>query len=241
MITFEPVTSASESTVPREEDWVEFATTDLGKRNRSDANRKTLLLGAGLIIIWVVPAGAFGGFVTALVMLIAVGSMLAMLHFTKLRSRVDLPLRVAPGHPFHPDGSGPGGVSILIDGAWHMIDGDRIILQPDTLIEGWIVHEQDAELTRLGRWSGATGRGRNEQLATINHAIAYQNTTVGLEDPFADARARETEAEGFLERSWLGTSPGQFDVELGALARAEWEGLRPVPSKATPQEDEPAR
>ena len=61
--------------------------TDLGKRNRSDANRKTLLLGAGLIIIWVVPAGAFGGFVTALVMLIAVGSMLAMLHFTKLRSR----------------------------------------------------------------------------------------------------------------------------------------------------------
>ena len=122
-----------------------------------------------------------------------------------------------------------------------MIDGDRIILQPDTLIEGWIVHEQDAELTRLGRWSGATGRGRNEQLATINHAIAYQNTTVGLEDPFADARARETEAEGFLERSWLGTSPGQFDVELGALARAEWEGLRPVPSKATPQEDEPAR
>ena len=91
---------------PREEDWVEFAATDLGKRNRSDANRKTLLLGAGLIIIWVVPAGAFGGFVTALVMLIAVGSMLAMLHFTKLRSRVDL-RSVAPGHPFHPDGSGP--------------------------------------------------------------------------------------------------------------------------------------
>ena len=93
---------------PTEEDWVEFAATDLGKRNRSDANRKTLLLGAGLIIIWVVPAGAFGGFVTALVMLIAVGSMLAMLHFTKLRSRVDLPSCVAPGHPFHPDGSGPG-------------------------------------------------------------------------------------------------------------------------------------
>ena len=121
MITFEPVTPASKSSVPREEDWVEFAATDLGKRNRSDANRKTLLLGVGLTIIWVVPAGAFGGFVAALVMLIAVGSMLAMLHFTKLRARVDLPLRVAPGHPFHPEGTGPGGVSILIDGAWHMI------------------------------------------------------------------------------------------------------------------------
>ena len=78
---------------------MEFAATDLGKRNRSDANRKTLLLGAGLIIIWVVPAGAFGGFVTALVMLIAVGSMLAMLHFTKLRSSRGPPAPRGPRPP----------------------------------------------------------------------------------------------------------------------------------------------
>ena len=123
-----------------------------------------------------------------------------------------------------------------------MIDGDRIILQPDTLIEGWIVHEQDAELTRLGRWSGATGRRgatSNSPPSTMPSHIRTPRSDWRTHSPMLVlARPKQ---RAFSNGAGSGPPQDSSMSNWGRLARAEWEGLRPVPSKATPQEDEPAR
>ena len=46
-----------------------------------------------------------------------------------------------------------------------------------------------------------------------------QNRGPGTTDPFEKSREREYEESQLLDREWGSVEPGQFDVQLGALAR----------------------
>ena len=56
----------------------------------------------------------------------------------------------------------------------------------------------------------------------INQALILSRTQEFEQDPtLKDARLREMEAEGLLDREWLDTSPGQVEIEFGQMSRAK--------------------
>ncbi len=77
---------------------------------------------------------------------------------------------------------------------------------------------------KIGYWneSDVSNTNSSELIELINMALALrdaQNRGPGTTDPFEKSREREYEESQLLDREWGSVEPGQFDVQLGALAR----------------------
>ena len=80
---------------------------------------------------------------------------------------------------------------------------NRLKLAKDSL-GCWVVHKQDDDLTVLSLWDTTQKEiVLNKKLSIINQAISLNNAVNDSNDEFEDARERESQESGLLERKWL--------------------------------------
>ena len=77
---------------------------------------------------------------------------------------------------------------------------------------------------KIGYWneSDVNSANSSELIEIINMALALrdaQNRGPDTTDPFEKSREREYDESQLLDREWDSVEPGQFDIQLGALAR----------------------
>jgi hypothetical protein len=135
-------------------------------------------------------------------------------------------IAVEPGHPWLPKKRGDSAnVHILLaDDTWKSPAlSDRLISQKDPFLGTTIIQPAGIDVERLGtlehNWSPELVR---RWLELVNMALilgdSQQNSSD--EDPFEQGREREETAEGLLDREWMDTTPGQYQIELGQLRNA---------------------
>ncbi len=130
---------------------------------------------------------------------------------------------VDDGHPWHPADEGESTKTRVMNviGEWIPLPHSaNISIHENSIIEGWTIRDEDEEiLLKLGpeiRLNDAI----NMEIY-INQALILSRAQEFEQDPtLTDARFRENSAEGFLEREWLDTSPGQVEIEFGQMGRA---------------------
>ena len=139
-----------------------------------------------------------------------------------LRNAMEI-IGVDDGHPWHPADEGESTKTRVMNalGQWISLPySANISIHENAITEGWTIRNEDDEiLLNLGpeiRHNDAL----NMELY-INQALILSRAQEFEQDPtLTDARLRENSAEGFLDREWLDTSPGQVDIEFGQMGRA---------------------
>tara|TARA_B000000557_G_scaffold43249_2_gene32041 strand:- start:6256 stop:6951 length:696 start_codon:yes stop_codon:yes gene_type:complete len=130
---------------------------------------------------------------------------------------------VDDGHPWHPADEGESTKTRVMNviGQWISLPySANISIHENVITEGWTIRDDEEEiLLNLGpeiRHNDAL----NMEIY-INQALILSRAQEFEQDPtLVDARLRENSAEGFLEREWLDTSPGQVEIEFGQMGRA---------------------
>jgi hypothetical protein len=85
----------------------------------------------------------------------------------------------------------------------------------------WAITIEDQGRTDFGLWlfQSAKQSQVDLHLRLLKEAVALRNMQNGSGDDFESARTREDDDSGLLERNWLDTTPGQNEIEFGALLR----------------------
>ena len=129
------------------------------------------------------------------------------------------------GHPWHPsDEDGDSNTYILdVKGEWVQLPPrSRIQIVSDPILKGWTVRDDDEDEklhARLGPISVDIVELLEE---VVNQALILTRTLTEDGDPtLRDARQRENDAEGILERTWMDTTPGQVEIQFGQMGRAK--------------------
>jgi hypothetical protein len=135
-------------------------------------------------------------------------------------------IAVEPGHPWLTKMRGDSSnVHVLLaDDTWKSPAlSDRLISQKDPFLGTTIIQPAGNDVKRLGTleqdWPPELVR---RWLELVNMALilgdSQQNNND--EDSFERGREREDTAEGLLDREWMDTTPGQYQIELGQLRNA---------------------
>ena len=129
------------------------------------------------------------------------------------------------GHPWHPSEEDGDSSTFILDvkGEWiRLPPKSRIQIVSDPILKGWAVREDDADeklYARLGPISEPIVELLEE---VVNQTLILTRTLTEEEDPtLRNARAREMDAEGMLERTWMDTTPGQIEIQFGQMGRAK--------------------
>ena len=127
------------------------------------------------------------------------------------------------GHPWHPSDEDGDSYTYILDvkGEWVQLPPrSRIQIVPDPILKGWTVRDEDEKLhARIGPISEDIVELLEE---VVNQALILTRTLTEDEDPtLRDARQRENDAEGILERTWMDTTPGQVEIQFGQMGRAK--------------------
>ena len=130
---------------------------------------------------------------------------------------------VDDGHPWHPAEQGESTKTSVknVIGEWiHLPYSVEVYLHENQITGGWTVRNADDEiLLNIGSEISISDAINMETY--INQALILSRAQEFDQDPtLKDARMRENSAEGFLEREWLDTSPGQVEIEFGQMGRA---------------------
>jgi hypothetical protein len=126
-----------------------------------------------------------------------------------------VPLAVDMNHPFM-DEDPIGSATVMIrlsDGGWVDVGEGRVRLAEDELIGGSNLVRDNEDYTLIGHFNDLpmTHRGVKKQVVLINQAIALRDAVNGAEDTIEDAREREANETGLLDRSWL---EDQKEIEI---------------------------
>ena len=130
---------------------------------------------------------------------------------------------VDDGHPWHPADEGESTKTRVRNGIGEWISlphSANISIHENIISEGWTIRDEEEEiLLHLG--SEIRHKDALNMEIYINQALILSRAQEFEQDPtLRDARFRENSAEGFLEREWLDTSPGQVEIEFGQMGRA---------------------
>ncbi len=130
---------------------------------------------------------------------------------------------VDDGHPWHPADEGESTKTRVrnVIGEWISLPHSaNISIHENIISEGWTIRDEEEEiLLHLG--SEIRHKDALNMEIYINQALILSRAQEFEQDPtLRDARFRENSAEGFLEREWLDTSPGQVEIEFGQMGRA---------------------
>ena len=130
---------------------------------------------------------------------------------------------VDDGHPWHPADEGESTKTRVrnVIGEWISLPHSaNISIHENIISEGWTIRDEEEEiLLHLG--SEIRHNDALNMEIYINQALILSRAQEFEQDPtLRDARFRENSAEGFLEREWLDTSPGQVEIEFGQMGRA---------------------
>ncbi len=129
------------------------------------------------------------------------------------------------GHPWHPSDEEGDPYTYILDvkGEWIQLPPkSRIQIVSDPILKGWTVRDDDAEEkfhARLGPISESVVELAED---VTNQALILTRTLTEDEDPtLREARQREKNAQGMLERTWMDTTPGQVEIQFGQMGRAK--------------------
>ena len=190
------------------------------------------------IPIWALIIGALAAFVGLLILptnqfvgtLVIIASfiptVIGVTRFLEIRinRKILEHIGVDQGHPWHPADEGESAKTRVKDvlGRWVELPlTANITFHLDHLTnESSIKDEEDEEILQLGTY--LTEKEGRKMEFFINQALILSRTQEFEQDPtLKDARLREMEAEGLLDREWLDTSPGQVEIEFGQMSRAK--------------------
>ena len=129
------------------------------------------------------------------------------------------------GHPWHPSDEDGDSFTYILDvkGEWiRLPPQSRIQIVSDPILKGWTVRDDDVD-EKLHARLGPLSEPIVELLEEVaNQALILTRTLTEDNDPtLRDARQRETDAEGMLERTWMDTTPGQVEIQFGQMGRAK--------------------
>ena len=150
--------------------------------------------------------------------LVIVGILVLNAAFVwSVKKRCVVPLAVNLNHPFMESGSvSDSEVMVKFSESWIDPGINRLKLAKDSL-GCWVVHKQDDDLTVLSLWDTTQEEiVLNKKLSIINQAISLNNAVNDSNDEFEDARERESQESGLLERKWLPEE--ELDVQ-GPISR----------------------
>ena len=190
-----------------------FMKTHVGKNLHSKYNTLVvmLLLAASL-------AAIIGYFLHYSILIISgVIAMIALRTWVNGDKMVNIPLAVNLNHPFMLDGSmGEAEVLIGFDG-WKDPGNNRFKLYCKNNMNLWQVQCQDSKKTLFSIWNTKySEKILRKQIAIINQALALRDAANDVEDDFEDARERENEDSGLLDREWM---PDEEIEVLGPISR----------------------
>ena len=115
-----------------------------------------------------------------------------------------VPLAVNINHPFVDDEPiGSSEVEVKFDSGWRAISRHRLKLTRDFATGDWNVLKDDDELSILGTWSKSNENEMKIDLGLVNQALALSDAVNEVADDFEQAREREGDDSGLLEREWL--------------------------------------
>ena len=115
-----------------------------------------------------------------------------------------VPLAVNINHPFVDDEPiGSSEVEVKFDSGWHAISRHRLKLTRDFTTGDWNILKDDDELSILGTWSKSSENEMKIDLGLVNQALALSDAVNEVADDFEQAREREGDDSGLLEREWL--------------------------------------
>lgn len=143
--------------------------------------------------------------------------MLAARHWGRAEKMMNVPLAINLNHPFMLDGYiGVGEVMVNFDG-WKESGQDLFHLHFDNFQKTWIISRKDEENSFFAEWQTKTpAKILQYQIGIINQAIALCSASNQVEDDFEDARERESDESGLLDREWL---PEEEIAVQGPLSR----------------------
>jgi len=115
-----------------------------------------------------------------------------------------VPLAVNINHPFvDEEPIGNSAVEIKFDEGWRTISQHRLKLTRDLLTGDWNLLKDDAELSVIGNWSKSSESEMRIDLGLVNQALALSDAVNEVADDFEQARKREDDDSGLLDRDWL--------------------------------------
>ena len=124
---------------------------------------------------------------------------ITFLFFRTYQTFKNTPLAVNLNHPFMETGAiGDSELMVKFEDKWIHPGINRLMMSKDPAL-GILIHRQDEDLSILGSWPKYV----EKQLILINQAISLNNAINDSNDEFEDAREREEQESGLLEREWL--------------------------------------
>ena len=144
--------------------------------------------------------------VWSVIVIIMITGFISSLFLPNQLAILNTPLGVNLNHPFFEDQPiGKAEVYIgLSDGTWIKPGNDRLKLARDELIGGYNIVEDNENYTSLGHFSNSRNyKTINMQVTLINQALSLRDAVNDVQDDIEDARDRESEESGLLDREWM--------------------------------------
>tara|TARA_B110000467_G_C18227847_1_gene426901 strand:+ start:169 stop:813 length:645 start_codon:yes stop_codon:yes gene_type:complete len=120
---------------------------------------------------------------------------------------MNTPLAVNLNHPFF-DEQPMGNAEVYIglsNNNWISPGKYRLKLLKDDLIGGYNIVEDNENYTSIGHFSSSTNyKILKMQVTLINQALSLRDAVNEVQDDIEEARVREDEESGLLEREWMG-------------------------------------
>jgi hypothetical protein len=139
-----------------------------------------------------------------LIIISAFLALIALRTWVNGDKMVNIPLAVNLNHPFMLEGSmGKAEAMVGFDG-WKDPETNRFLLYRENAMNVWQVMCQDSEKSLFSIWNTTyPEKILRKQIAIINQALALCDAANEMEDDFEDARERENEDSGLLDREWM--------------------------------------
>ena len=180
---------------------------------------KSLIISiSGLAIIFVLILFNYGIF-----SIIILPFFFAITIFLSQRIAVirDTPICVNNAHPWIGEEDSDSIVMLHHLRGWKDVGEVNLRVVKRQLSREWTITLEDQGRTDFGLWlyQSAKQNQIDLHLHLLKEAVALRNMQNGSGDDFESARIREEDDSGLLERNWLDTTPGQNEIEFGALLR----------------------
>jgi hypothetical protein len=133
----------------------------------------------------------------------------------------DTPICVNNAHPWIGEDDSDSIVMLHHLRGWKDAGEVNLRVVKRQLSREWAITLEDQGRTDFGLWlyQSAKQNQVDLHLHLLKEAVALRNMQNGSGDDFESARIREKNDSGLLERNWLDTTPGQNEIEFGALLR----------------------
>ncbi|MDC0056288.1 hypothetical protein OAJ94_04475 [Deltaproteobacteria bacterium] len=133
----------------------------------------------------------------------------------------DTPICVNNSHPWIGEEDNDSIVILHHLRGWKDVGDVNLRVVKRQLSREWAITLEDQGRTDFGLWlyQSAKQNQIDLHLYLLREAVALRNMQNGSGDDFESARIREKDDSGLLERNWLDTTPGQNEIEFGALIR----------------------